>query len=238
MRLTNIIRDFDIFSLFETVLPDFILAFTFFTALNYAVLSKRFGQQRPAAAVSASLGLALAAASAFSIVGARYAYWVEARLGTRRSFLLVTGLPGVLYLVMAAAVYPPLTVLVFCALYASTSFKDPIISGHLNRHIESKNRATVLSLISMLSGLYVALMLFLRSMIGFYGSLLLALGLLLVGPTISLITMPPNYVSMICTGGISGMIVLLTLASQPGFENSSHHDNVVSQTKSPAKYAR
>jgi hypothetical protein len=60
MRLTNIIRDFDIFSLFETVLPDFILAFTFFTALNYAILSKRFGQQRPAAAVSASLGLALA----------------------------------------------------------------------------------------------------------------------------------------------------------------------------------
>jgi hypothetical protein len=35
---------------------------------------------------------------------------------------------------------------------------DPIFSGHLNRHIDSKNRATVLSLISMVSGLYVALM--------------------------------------------------------------------------------
>lgn len=31
------------------------------------------------------------------------------------------------------------------------------LSGHLNRHIESKNRATVLSLISMLSGIYKAL---------------------------------------------------------------------------------
>jgi MFS family permease len=104
------------------------------------------------------LGLALALASALSILGARYAYWIEARLGTRRSFRLVTSLPGVLYLVMAAVVVPPLAVLVFCTLYASTSLKDPIFSGHLNRHIESKNRATVLSLISMFSGVYVALM--------------------------------------------------------------------------------
>jgi hypothetical protein len=56
-------------------------------------------------------------------------------------------------------------------------------------------------------------------MIGFYGSLLLALGLLLVGPSISLIANPPNYAVMTCTGGMAGMIVLLTLASQPGFED-------------------
>lgn len=71
-----------------------------------------------------------------------------------------------------------------------------------------------------LIGLNVALALFLRSMIGFYGSLLLALGLLLVGPTVSLIASPPNYVVMICTGGMAGMVVLLTLASQPGFKDT------------------
>ena len=69
-----------------------------------------------------------------------------------------------------------------------------------------------------LVGLNVALALFLRSMIGFYGSLLLALGLLLVGPTFSLIAHPPNYTVMICTGGMAGTMVLLTLASQPGFK--------------------
>jgi hypothetical protein len=37
------------------------------------------------------------------------------------------------------------------------SLKGPLFSGHLNRHIDSRNRATVLSLISMISGLYVAL---------------------------------------------------------------------------------
>lgn len=66
-------------------------------------------------------------------------------------------------------------------------------------------------------GLYIAYLLYSRAAAGFYGSILLALGLLLVGPTASLIVAPPNYLTMVCTGGISGMIVLLTLASQPGF---------------------
>jgi len=104
------------------------------------------------------LGLALAIASAISIVVARYAYWLEARLGTKASLLLAAGLPGVLYLVMAVVLHPAFTVLAFCALYSSLSLKGPIFAGHLNRHIESKNRATVLSLISMFSGIYEALM--------------------------------------------------------------------------------
>ncbi|MGD2109981.1 MAG: hypothetical protein PVI86_11390 [Phycisphaerae bacterium] len=48
------------FRLFETLLPDFVLAFTFFTALSYATLSRFFGKQRPAVAMSGALGLALA----------------------------------------------------------------------------------------------------------------------------------------------------------------------------------
>lgn len=83
----------------------------------------------------------------------------------------------------------------------------------------------VVFLIIGLSELVVAVSLFLRSMWGFYGSILLSLVLLLIGPTVSLITTPPNYVAMVCTGGISGMIVLLTLASQSGFENFSQNDN-------------
>jgi hypothetical protein len=44
----------------DTLLPDFILAFTFFTALSYATLGRLFGRQKPAVAMSGSLGLALA----------------------------------------------------------------------------------------------------------------------------------------------------------------------------------
>lgn len=51
---------FPIGPFFESLLPDFILAFTFFTALVYAVLGKRFDHQRSAVAMAAAVGLALA----------------------------------------------------------------------------------------------------------------------------------------------------------------------------------
>jgi hypothetical protein len=80
---------------------------------------------------------------------------------------------------------------------------------------------TVSFIVGGILGLYVAIALFTRSVIGFYGSLFLALCLLLVGPTVSLIARPPNYASLTCIGGIAGMIVLLTLASHSGLGNAT-----------------
>jgi hypothetical protein len=48
-----------LYDLFETILPDFVLAFAFFTSVIYAVLAKRFERQRPAIMTSASIGIAL-----------------------------------------------------------------------------------------------------------------------------------------------------------------------------------
>ena len=45
--------------LLEAYLPDFALAFTFFTALIFAVLERRLGSKRPVIAMSAALGLTL-----------------------------------------------------------------------------------------------------------------------------------------------------------------------------------
>ena len=59
MRLGNPFEDLAIGQLFATLLPDFVLAFTFFTSVCYAVLGKRFSQQRPAIAMSATFGFAL-----------------------------------------------------------------------------------------------------------------------------------------------------------------------------------
>ncbi|MBN1877383.1 MAG: MFS transporter [Anaerolineae bacterium] len=103
------------------------------------------------------LGITRALAAGMSILGSRYAYRLESWLGSKHSLLLVTALPGILFLV-AAVIHPALSVIAYCTLSGSMSLKDPIFSGHLNRHIERQNRATVLSLISMASGLYVALM--------------------------------------------------------------------------------
>ncbi|MFC1603709.1 hypothetical protein ACFL5F_01655 [Planctomycetota bacterium] len=59
MRLEYWWTDWHLEKLLESYLPDFILAFAFFTSVVYAVLGKRFEQQRPAIAMSAAIGLAL-----------------------------------------------------------------------------------------------------------------------------------------------------------------------------------
>ena len=51
--------DLPLGELLESLLPDFILAFTFFTALIYAALNRRFEHQRPVIAMSAAIGMAL-----------------------------------------------------------------------------------------------------------------------------------------------------------------------------------
>ncbi len=103
-------------------------------------------------------GLGLSIASGVSILGARYAYLLEKHLGSTVGLLVATAMPGLLYVLMAVLLHPFFSVLAFCLLYGSMSLRDPLLAGHLNRHIESQNRATVLSLVSMFSGLYVALL--------------------------------------------------------------------------------
>ena len=59
MRLEYWWTDWHLEKLLESYLPDFILAFAFFTSAVYAVLGKRFEQQRSAIAMSTAIGLAL-----------------------------------------------------------------------------------------------------------------------------------------------------------------------------------
>ena len=62
MSLENMLSHDNLAELFESALPDFVLAFAFFTSLIYAVLSKRFEHQRSAITMSAALGIAFSIA--------------------------------------------------------------------------------------------------------------------------------------------------------------------------------
>ena len=59
MKTANPFSDLPYGRILDTAVPDLILAFTFFTALAYATLAKRFDHQRAAAAMSAAIGMAL-----------------------------------------------------------------------------------------------------------------------------------------------------------------------------------
>ncbi|HUT17699.1 MAG TPA: MFS transporter [Anaerolineae bacterium] len=107
---------------------------------------------------AAWLGITLSVGSGLSFLGARSAHRVQGRLGNAASLLLSTALPGLLYFLLAVAGQPWSAGTAFCLLYGSMSLRRPIFAERLNRHIASQNRATVLSMISMVSGVYVALM--------------------------------------------------------------------------------
>ncbi len=57
---------------------------------------------------------------------------------------------------------------------------------------------------------------------GYYGSLLFGLLLLVLGPSVSLVLEPPDYVTTACTGLMPAVAVLFTLASMTGFESNAN----------------
>jgi hypothetical protein len=59
MRLEDWWYNWRLEELLDSYLPDFILAFAFFTSVVYAVLGKHLERQRPAIAMSAAIGFAL-----------------------------------------------------------------------------------------------------------------------------------------------------------------------------------
>ena len=59
MRPERLLNNLNLSEWMESLLPDFVLAFAFFTSLVYAVLGKRFDHQRPAVVMSVSIGFAL-----------------------------------------------------------------------------------------------------------------------------------------------------------------------------------
>ena len=80
--------------MFDMLLPDLLIALVFFTALIYTVLSKHFGRQRTAVAMSAAMGLALATGLVW---WENQRGWSVRQLGPVAVTLLIVMLAGVVY---------------------------------------------------------------------------------------------------------------------------------------------
>lgn len=84
-----------------------------------------------------------------------FAYKIERRLGVERGTFFITVLPGLLWAGMAAVLHPVGSVFLFILNDTVGNVRDPIFADYMNRHIESANRATVLSTVSLAASLYV-----------------------------------------------------------------------------------
>lgn len=103
------------------------------------------------------LGLGLSLGSVVAFFTQLHAWRLPAVLGTRRGLLVATGLPGVLYLLMAANGHPALAVVLFVAQWGVVQLALPLFSGLFNEHIESGSRATSLSLIQAIVTIYIGI---------------------------------------------------------------------------------
>ena len=103
-------------------------------------------------------GPTLALASLAAFFTARYAHQLDEKIGPRWSLLVATLGPGLLYLVLFVNRVPVFAVLAIILFRGFNAMKHPLFSDYNNRYIRSHNRATVLSLINMVAGVYTALM--------------------------------------------------------------------------------
>jgi MFS family permease len=132
------------------------------------------------------LGIALSLASFSGVLTSKYAYLLEKTCGVRKGILIATLLPGAFYLLMAMISSSWIVIPLFIGAYSSMNLQKPMFADYINRHIESKNRATVLSLISMISGGYVA---FMGLLIGGVADASLSLAFLMMGSIIIISTL-------------------------------------------------
>ena len=102
-------------------------------------------------------GVVLSLGSLLAAFTTRYAYKLEEWLGQARAIALLILLPGAMYWLLAAVAGPAAIVLVMILMLGINDMKAPLFSAYQNALIESKNRATVLSLINMFLNLFVAL---------------------------------------------------------------------------------
>ena len=103
------------------------------------------------------ISLTLSLGSLLAALTQRYAYKIEEWLGQARAIAFLILLPGALYWILAAVAGPIAPVLVIILMYGVNDMKAPLFSAYQNALIESKNRATVLSMISMFLSLFLAL---------------------------------------------------------------------------------
>jgi len=103
-------------------------------------------------------GIAMAIGMILGALLMKYAYRIEEIFGMKKTIFFATILPGLLYLAMAFVIGPVMSFIWYVLLRGISSLRDPLFSQYQNDHIQSHNRATVLSVISMITAVYLAIM--------------------------------------------------------------------------------
>jgi len=103
-------------------------------------------------------GLIMAAGILLGALLMRYAYKIEKLFGMRWTILIATIIPGIMYIAMAFIIGPIYSFIWYIIHSGVSRMREPLFSQYQNAHIQSRNRATVLSVISMIVSMYLLVM--------------------------------------------------------------------------------
>lgn len=106
---------------------------------------------------SLPIGIALSLGGLTAFLIQKNIYAIEEKLG-RYGLFAISVIPGIFYLLFASVTKILYLFPIFIFTYAFAEAKNPLISSYQNVQIDSKNRATTISLINMLIQFYVAIM--------------------------------------------------------------------------------
>lgn len=137
-----------------------VLFFTVFTtAFGGTLITTLAGPYLVQRDVSlAMVAMALSIGSLLAAAAQSNAYRLEQHWGTRRALVVLAVLPGLLYWLLAIITGPILAWLVITLQYGVDDMKVPLLSAYQNQAISSESRATVLSMISMVLNMFIAVM--------------------------------------------------------------------------------
>ena len=117
-------------------------------------------------------GVCMAGGMLIGVLFYKYAYRIEAKLGMKKTIFFATILPGLIYLGMALFIGPIISFVWYILLSSISHVRDPLFAQYQNDHIKSYNRATILSIISMIVSLYLVIMRFSIGAVANYNLLL------------------------------------------------------------------
>lgn len=130
-------------------------------------------------------GVAVFVAAILGSASKLLAHKIESWLGVNRGMLVITLLPGVIWALMAVLFHPVLAFLCYILNISAAEIREPVFADYLNRHISSYNRATVLSMISVLGSLYQFIV---RPVLGYLADINLSYAFLLIALVIFIAT--------------------------------------------------
>jgi len=126
-------------------------------------------------------GIATFLAYMLSMASTIFAHKIEKWFGIEKGMLIVTFVPAILWILMAIIFNPIFAVISYILHFGISRARDPIFSDYQNRHIESYNRATVLSTISLLGSMFYIVM---RPIFGHLIDINLSLGFIAIAAVI------------------------------------------------------